>query len=131
MTSKIRIIFFGSFEKFSKIYLLALKEAGFDIALAIEDRKVNFEEIKERMAQIKPDLGVIAYFGAIIPKEILKIPKFGFVNAHPSLLPRWRGPSPIQNTILTGDKTTGVTIHLTTDKVDAGDILAQKEIPIL
>ena len=83
------------------------------------------------MAQIKPDLGVIAYFGKIIPKEILKIPKFGFVNAHPSLLPRWRGPSPIQNTILTGDKTTGVTIHLTTDKVDAGDILAQKEIPIL
>jgi len=131
MKQKIKVVFFGSFGEFSKVYLRALKESNFDIVLAIEDKKANFVEIKGKMEQTKPDLGVIAYFGAIIPKEVLKIPKYGFINIHPSLLPRWRGPSPIQNAILAGNKTTGITIHLTTDKIDAGDILTQKEILIL
>ena len=62
-----------------------------------------------------------------MPKEILELPEKGFVNAHPSLLPHWRGPSPVQNTILAGDKITGVTIHMVSDKFDSGDILSQKE----
>lgn len=128
--SKIKIAFFGSFGKYSKIYLEALKNAGFEIVLTVEDKNTDFKEIKQKLLKNRPDLGVIAYFGRIIPKDILVIPKKGFINAHPSLLPRWRGPSPIQNTILAGDTTTGITIHLTTDKVDAGVILAQKKIAV-
>lgn len=126
-----RIIFFGSFGKFSKMYLDSLKNAGFEISLTVEDKNVNFEDIKNEIIKIRPDFGVIAYFGKIIPEKILTIPKKGFINTHPSLLPRWRGPSPVQNTILANDKTTGITIHLTSAKVDAGYILEQKEIPVL
>jgi len=123
-----KIVFFGGFGKFSKMYLEALRSAGFEISLAVEDKKLDFLSIEKDMLKNKPDLGVIAYFGRIIPQRILQIPKMGFVNAHPSLLPRWRGPSPVQNTILAGDQKTGVTIHLTSQEVDAGDILTQKEI---
>lgn len=126
----VKIVFFGSFGQFSKMYLEALKKAGFDVVLAIEDKNTDFNNIEKEMLKIKPDLGVIAYFGKIISKKILGIPKKDFINAHPSLLPRWRGPSPIQNTILADDKKTGITIHLTSKEVDAGDILAQKEIPV-
>lgn len=131
MKQKYNIVFFGSFGEYSKTYLRALKDAGFNIVLAVEDKKVNFDEIEQIMRKNTLDLGVIAYFGRIIPKSILALPQKSFVNAHPSLLPRFRGPSPVQNTILSGYTKTGVTIHLTTDKVDAGDILAQKEVEIL
>ena len=112
---KNKIVFFGGFKGFSEIYLNALKSAGFEIVPRAEDA----------------DFGVIAYYGKIIPKAVLELPKKGFLNAHPSLLPRWRGPSPVQAAILAGDKTTGVTIHIAIEKPDAGPILAQKEIPIL
>jgi len=72
----------------------------------------------------KPDLIVVAAYGQIIPKEILKIPRYGCLNVHPSLLPKYRGPSPIQAAILNGDKETGVTIIKMTEKVDAGPIIA-------
>ena len=72
----------------------------------------------------KPDLIVVAAYGQIIPKEILKIPRYGCLNVHPSLLPKYRGPSPIQAAILNGDKETGVTIIKMTEKVDAGPIIS-------
>lgn len=126
-----KIIFFGSFGRFSKIYLQCLKDAGFEVVLAVEDKNISFTELENKIKNIKIDLGVIAYFGKIIPKNILSIPKKGFINAHPSLLPRWRGPSPVQNTILANDAKTGVTIHVTAEKIDAGDIVVQKEIAVL
>src|SRR3989338_10403897 len=107
-----KVIFFGGLKGFSEIYFEALKNAGFEIVPRAESA----------------DLGVIAYYGKIIPKAVLELPKRGFLNVHPSLLPRWRGPSPIQAVILAGDKTTGVTIHIATEKPDTGPILAQKEI---
>lgn len=79
---------------------------------------------------LKPDLGIIAAYGQILPKDILTIPQYGFLNVHPSLLPRHRGSSPIQYTILNGDEKTGVTIIRISEEVDAGPILAQKEIEI-
>jgi methionyl-tRNA formyltransferase len=84
--------------------------------------------VKSEIENLKPDLAIVAAYSQIIPKDILAIPKFGFLNVHPSLLPRWRGPSPIQFTILNGDEKTGVTIIKITEKVDAGPIIAQKEI---
>src|SRR3989344_1749049 len=107
-----KVIFFGGLKGFSEIYLEALKDACFEIVSRAEGA----------------DLGIIAYYGKIIPRAVLELPRHGFLNAHPSLLPRWRGPSPIQAVILAGDKTTGVTIHIATEKPDTGPILAQKEI---
>jgi len=72
-------------------------------------------------------LFIVADYGKIIPKEILKIPKYGALNIHPSLLPKFRGPSPIQSFILSGEKQTGVTIILMDEKMDHGPIVAQRQ----
>ncbi len=75
------------------------------------------------------DLAILVAYGKILPKNILSIPKHGFINIHPSLLPKYRGPSPIQTAIL-NDKETGSTIILLDEEVDHGPILTQKKIPI-
>jgi methionyl-tRNA formyltransferase len=84
----------------------------------------SFSEIKK----IAPDLIIETSYGQIIPKKILDLAKFGSLNLHPSLLPKYRGPSPIQATILAGDKIIGVTIILMDEKVDHGPILAKREL---
>jgi len=86
---------------------------------------------KFQVSGLKPDLIVVAAYGQILPQEILEIPKYGCLNVHPSLLPKYRGPSPIQYTILNGDKETGLTIILMDEKIDHGPILAKREWEIL
>jgi len=81
---------------------------------------------KLQIANLKPDLIVVAAYGQILPKEILEIPKFGCLNVHPSLLPKYRGASPIHAAILNEDKKTGVTIILMDEKMDHGPILSQR-----
>ncbi|OGY25791.1 MAG: hypothetical protein A2Z24_00465, partial [Candidatus Woykebacteria bacterium RBG_16_44_10] len=76
------------------------------------------------LKKLEPDFIVLASYGKILPKEILSIPKKGALNVHPSLLPRYRGASPIAAAILNGDKSTGVTIMQMNEKLDEGDILA-------
>ena len=91
------------------------------------------EKIKEAAIEIKnlnPDLIICAAYGQIIPKEILEIPKHGCLNIHPSLLPKYRGASPIQTVILNGDKETGVTIILMDEKMDHGPIIDQTKYKI-
>lgn len=90
----------------------------------------NRAELLEIMKKIQPDLAAVAAFGMIFTKEILEIPKYGFLNIHASLLPRWRGASPIQSAILAGDEETGITIMLLNEKMDEGPILAQRELKI-
>lgn len=80
-------------------------------------------DYKSKIISLKPDLIIVAAYGQIIPQEILDIPKFGSINIHPSLLPKYRGASPIQNTILSGEKTTGTTIIKMDAKMDHGDII--------
>jgi methionyl-tRNA formyltransferase len=75
--------------------------------------------------EVAPDLIVVASYGLIIPKGVLEIPGLGCVNLHPSLLPRWRGASPIQHTLLHGDVRTGVTLMMMDAGVDTGPIIAQ------
>ena len=90
-------------------------------------------KIQEVIAEIRatnPGLVVVAAYGQILPKEILDIPKYGCLNVHPSLLPKWRGPSPIQYTILNGDEKTGVTIILMDEKMDHGPILTNSKLQI-
>lgn len=80
---------------------------------------LTFEEFKN----LKPDICIITAYGKIIPQKFLDIPRYGFLNIHPSLLPKYRGPSPIQTAILNGDKETGVTILVVDAEVDHGLIL--------
>lgn len=94
-----------------------------------QPKKID-EEIIEKIKELSPDLIVVFAYGKIIPKEVLEIPKFKCLNIHPSLLPKYRGPSPIQNAILSGEEKTGITIMIMDEKVDHGDILFQTEVPI-
>jgi methionyl-tRNA formyltransferase len=93
------------------------------------------ESLKTREAQIQweslnLDVAVVAAYGLILPKAILEGPRWGCVNVHASLLPRWRGAAPIQRAILSGDTLTGVTIMKMDEGLDTGDILLMKETPI-
>ncbi len=90
----------------------------------------NIQNLKSEIKKLKPDLAIVAAYSQIIPKDILDIPKFGFLNVHPSLLPKYRGPSPIQYAILNGDKETGVTIMLMNEKVDSGKIISTSKLSI-
>ena len=92
----------------------------------------NFKRENEinQLKKINCDVLVVAAYGIILPKDILIIPKFGALNIHASLLPRWRGAAPIQRAILAGDKKTGITIMQMNEKLDAGGIILQKEIEI-
>lgn len=86
------------------------------------------QEVVEKLKELHPDLFVVAAFGQIIPENILQIPKYGSLNIHPSLLPKYRGPSPIQSAILNGDKVSGITIIQMDSKMDHGPIIYTKEI---
>jgi len=83
-------------------------------------------DIKEMIAGYQPDLLLVAAYGQIIPKEILDVPKFGSVNIHGSLLPKYRGASPIQAAILNGDNETGITLIEMDEKMDHGPIIAKE-----
>ncbi|MEX0621405.1 MAG: methionyl-tRNA formyltransferase [Candidatus Woykebacteria bacterium] len=83
-----------------------------------------------KLKSLNPDFIVLASYGKIIPKEILEVPKKGSINVHPSILPKYRGPSPIGSAILAGDKSTGVTIIKMNEKMDEGDILGTARIRI-
>jgi len=101
-------------------------------------QKHNLKIIQPERLAVKPPLGgltakwldlfIVASYGKIIPKSILDIPKFGTLNVHPSLLPKFRGPSPIQSFILSGEEKTGATIMLMDEQVDHGPILAQRKL---
>ena len=90
----------------------------------------NIKNLDLEIKNLKPDLGILAAYGQILPKNILEIPKFGFLNVHPSLLPKYRGATPVQSAILNGDKETGVTIMLMDEGIDTGPILSQKKTEI-
>jgi methionyl-tRNA formyltransferase len=83
-----------------------------------------------QLAALQPDIIVIAAYGQILPDTVLAMPKYRCLNIHPSLLPKYRGPSPINAAILQGDKTAGVTIMLVEKKVDSGPILNQRELTV-
>ena len=101
------------------------KEHGLNI---LQPNKISLHEAE--IKALNPDLIITASFGQIIPKKILKIPKYGCLNVHPSLLPKYRGATPVQKAILKEDKTTGVTIMLMDEKLDHGPIIKQKEMKI-
>lgn len=91
-----------------------------------EDAQAALSALKD----LQPDLIVVIAYGQILPKEILELPKFGCINLHASLLPRWRGAAPIQRAILAGDAETGVTAMQMAEGLDTGDMLLTLRTPI-
>lgn len=92
--------------------------------------KVGSAESVAALKELSADLFVVAAYGQYIPPAVLDIPPAGSINLHPSLLPKYRGSSPIQWALANGDDVTGVTILYVSEKMDAGDILLQREVPI-
>ena len=156
---KKRIVFMGTPE-ISTIYLKSLIENNFNVVgvftqpprkkgrgLNVEKSHVhkfalekklevyhpyNFNSQKdfELFKKIKPDLAIVMGYGLLIPKKMLTIPNYGFINIHISLLPRWRGASPIEYALLNGDSKTGVSLIFLEEKLDAGPIIASDTIKI-
>ncbi len=115
-----------------KMIACPVKEFAIEKKLKIfqPEKIVNNKEFKNEIKALNPDIICVVSYGKILPKSFLEIPKKGCINVHPSLLPKYRGAAPIQWAILNGDKTTGVTIMYMNEKMDAGDIIIQKEFDI-
>ena len=92
--------------------------------------KVRDPEFVEKLAEIAPDIIVVAAFGQIIPKSILEMPKFGCINIHASLLPKYRGAAPIQQAVIDGEKESGVTTMQMDAGLDTGDMLLKTVVPL-
>jgi methionyl-tRNA formyltransferase len=109
----------------------AVKEAAIRLDLPImQPEKLRQPEAMEQLRAWAPDLIVVAAFGQILRPDVLNMPRFGCINIHGSILPRWRGAAPIQAAILAGDQETGITIMKMDPGVDTGPILSQRALPI-
>jgi len=115
-----------------KLIASPVKEYAIDKNLKVfqPEKIANNTEFKNEIKALKPDLVCVVAYGIILPKSFLKIPKLGCINLHPSMLPNYRGPAPIQWAILNGDKKTGVTIMYLDEGMDSGDIIIQQEVDI-
>jgi methionyl-tRNA formyltransferase len=155
----VRVIFMGS-PAFSVPALKSLFLAGYEVAAAytqpdkpggrgrnllaspvkvaadrlgltvVQPVSLKEAEAVEKLRAFSPDVIVVAAFGQILPKKVLGIPKFGCVNIHPSLLPRFRGALPVASVILSGEEFTGVSLMLMDEGLDTGPVLSQAMIPI-
>ena len=88
------------------------------------------ETVIEQVKSLEPDLIIVIAYGIILPSSFLNVPKYGCINIHVSLLPRWRGAAPIEHALLAGDDITGISIISISPKLDAGDILMQESFAI-
>ena len=103
------------------------KEAGIPV---LQPKRVREREVIEKLEKIEADVIVVVAFGQIIPKEILTMKRYGCINVHASLLPRYRGAGPVQWSVINGEKITGVTTMFMGEGLDAGDILEQTQTAI-
>ena len=108
-----------------------VKVLATDLGLPVlEPTTLRSQQIRQTLADLFADIMVVAAYGLVLPQTMLDTPRFGCINVHASLLPRWRGAAPIQRAILAGDKETGVTIIQMSECLDAGDILISHNTPI-
>ncbi len=96
----------------------------------LQPATLKSEETQRVIAALEADVMVVAAYGLILPKAVLQLPRYGCLNIHASLLPRWRGAAPIQRAILAGDKETGITIMQMDEGLDTGDMLLSRACPI-
>jgi methionyl-tRNA formyltransferase len=115
-----------------KMTFSPVKELAVKHALPVEQpEKVKDDPVfRALLESLCPDIAVVAAYGKILPKNILDVPKFGFINVHASLLPKYRGAAPVQWALLNGEKETGVTIFRLIEQLDAGPVLAQQKVAI-
>ena len=155
-----RILFMGT-PDFSVVSLEALVSEGYEVSLALAQPPrpagrghaprqapvaarclqldipiltpvtLRDQGIVYQLQELKPDVAVVVAYGLILPAAVLKIPRYGCLNIHASLLPRWRGAAPIQRAILAGDHETGVTIMAMDEGLDTGEIITHASVPIL
>ena len=115
----------GLRKKNSEIYEVAkTKNINIRVPEKLDHEEINFISNKEI------DIIIVAAYGLILPERILKIPKYGCLNVHASLLPKWRGAAPIQRSIMAGDKKTGISYMLMDKGLDTGPVILQKETQI-
>lgn len=114
--------------KVSPLVKIAAEKLGYSV---LQIDTVKSENFYKRILDLCPDLMVVTAFGHILPKKILEIPKYGTINIHASLLPKYRGPAPIQWAIINGEKETGVTTMLMDMGLDTGEILLTSKVEIL
>jgi methionyl-tRNA formyltransferase len=93
-------------------------------------RTLRSEDAASTLSSFKPDVAVVAAYGLILPKAVLDVPPKGFLNLHPSLLPRWRGAAPVERAIMAGDTETGVMVMRVEEGLDAGPVALIERIPI-
>ena len=109
----------------------AVKAAAMQLGLSVhQPEKLSLPGEFEKLQALNPDVIVIVAYGQILRKNVLELPRFGCINIHSSLLPRWRGAAPIQWAILGGDAESGVSTMYLVEKLDAGDVLLQSKTPI-
>jgi methionyl-tRNA formyltransferase len=114
-----------------KLAASPVKQHALQLGLPVQQpESLRNVEAQTAVRNAEPDVMVVVAYGLLLPRSVLKIPRFGCLNIHASLLPRWRGAAPIQRAILAGDAETGVTIMQMDAGLDTGDMLATHRIPI-
>lgn len=115
----------------NKIIYSPVKQFGLDNNIeVIQPKRMKDEEVIDKIKEVNPDLIVVVAYGKILPKEIIDIPKYGIINVHSSLLPKYRGASPIHSAILNGDKESGVSIMYIEEGLDSGDVILKETCEI-
>lgn len=114
-----------------KMSFSPVKEAALSAGLEIlQPLSLRDGELTEQLRDLQPDLFVVVAYGRLLPKALLELPKFGCINVHGSLLPRWRGAAPIQWAVLEGDAETGVSTMYLAEGMDSGDVIESAALPI-
>ena len=115
----------------NKIIINPVKQFGIEHNIEIiQPRKMKDSELIKKIKDLDPDLIVVVAYGKILPREIIEIPKYGIINVHSSLLPKYRGASPIHSAILNGEKETGVSIMYIEEGLDSGDVILMESCEI-
>ena len=115
----------------NKIIINPVKQFGIEHNIEIiQPRKMKDSELIKKIKDLDPDLIVVVAYGKILPREIIDIPKYGIINVHSSLLPKYRGASPIHSAILNGEKETGVSIMYIEEGLDSGDVILMESCEI-
>lgn len=115
----------------NKVELSAVKKLALEKGIKVyQPQTLKSENVKKVLLNLKPDLILVVAYGKILPKEVLFLPKYGCINLHGSLLPKYRGSAPIQRAVLNSEKETGVTTMFMDEGMDTGDILLKEKIKI-
>ncbi|EJU19977.1 methionyl-tRNA formyltransferase [Peptoanaerobacter stomatis] len=114
-----------------KIEMPPVKKRALELGLEVyQPEDIKSQEAIDKIRQINPDIIIVTAYGEILPTEILNMPKYGCINVHASLLPKYRGASPINTCLLNGDNITGITTMYMNEELDSGDIILKDELEI-